>query len=93
MKKYALNFIFINSSIICVVVETDLNECRFRKTLMRQMKKDITFITDVNGATYMIQRDRLNYFMFSEIPEETEEAADGLRDSEVEEEAAAHPEP
>lgn len=95
MKKYALNFVFINSSIICVVVETNLNEGRFRKNLIRQMKKDITFITDVNGATYMIQRDRLNYFMFSELPEETEEmeeAADGLRDSEVEEEAAAHPE-
>ena len=92
MKKYALNFSFTNGSIICVVVETDLNERRFRKNLMSQMKKDITFITDVNGATYMIQKDKLNYFMCSEIPEETEEAADGLRDSEVEEEAAAYPE-
>lgn len=90
MKRYALNFNFTNGSIICVVIETDVDECTFWKKLTCDMAKDITFITDVNGATYMIQRDKLNYFMCSELPEETEEAADGLRDNEVEEEATAH---
>ena len=92
MKKYALNFSFTNGSIICVVMEMDLDERSFWENLTCEMTKDIAFFTDVNGATDMIQRDKLNYFMCSEIPEETEEAADGLRDSEVEEEAAAHPE-
>ena len=92
MKKYALNFSFTNGSIICVVMETDLDERTFWKNLTCDMAKDITFITDVDGATYMIQRDKLNYFMCSELPFLPEEAADGLRDSEVEEEETSHPE-
>lgn len=92
--RYALNFSFTNGNIICVVVETNLSERLFRRFLTRQMKKDIAYITDVNRVTYMIPRDKLNYFMCSELQENAEECepSDGIRDSEVETEEASHPE-
>lgn len=94
MKRYALNFSFTNGSIICVVVESDLNESEFRESLKHEIKKDIVFVTDVNRATYMFQRDKLNYFMCSELQDDIEggTSTDELRGSEVEEEAPSHPE-